>query len=188
MEKKKFAVESTIPAEEIKRIRKRLNLTQNELAELLGCSRPTVERWEKEDTCSKGLIVLLMKLLERNTAYIKELEIPPKTLPIRMWYMYKEKYCTLIDVDETRNVIQIKNYTDNVMFRAFGSKETPDIEDYRAFLESRCFPESRDKMKLVLQDLGLPFYDPYLIIQKTEGRMAEDDFWIRLEKGQGETG
>ena len=36
--------------------------------------------------------------------------------------------------------------------------------------------------KLVLRDLGIPFYDPYLIIQKTEGRMAEDDFWIRIEK------
>ena len=55
-------------------------------------------------------------------------------------------------------------------------------EDYREFLESRCFPRTRDKMKLVLKDLGIPFYDPYLIIQKTEGRMAEDDFWIRIEK------
>ena len=186
MEKKRFAVEGAIPAEEIKRIRKRLKLTQRELADLLGCSRPTVERWEKEDTCSRGLIVLLMKLLERNMDYIKELEIPPQNLPVRMWYMYKEKYCTLIDVDETKNLIRIKNYTDNVMFRAFGTKETPSMEDYRAFLESRCFPESRDKMKLVLQDLGLPFYDPYLIIQKTEGRMAEDDFWIKIEKGETE--
>lgn len=68
------------------------------------------------------------------------------------------------------------------MFRAFGSNQKPDIEDYREFLESRCFPRTRDKMKLVLKDLGIPFYDPYLIIQKTEGRMTEDDFWIRIEK------
>lgn len=37
-------------------------------------------------------------------------------------------------------------------------------------------------MKLVLKDIGVPFYDLYLIIQKTEGRMAEDDFWIRIER------
>jgi len=43
-------------------------------------------------------------------------------------------------------------------------------------------PESRDKMKLILKDLGLPFYDPIMIIEKTEGRMAEDDFWIRIER------
>lgn len=186
MEEKRFAVENTISTEEIKKIRKELDLTQKEFAGLLGCSKKTVERWEKE--AASGPVVLLMKLLERNMDYIKELEIPPQNLPVRMWYMYKEKYCTLIDVDETKNQIRIKNYTANVMFRAFGTKETPNMEDYRAFLESRCFPESRDKMKLVLQDLGLPFYDPYLIIQKTEGRMAEDDFWIKIEKGKGETG
>ena len=43
-------------------------------------------------------------------------------------------------------------------------------------------PESRDKMKLILKDLGLPFYDPIMIIEKTEGRMEEDDFWIRIER------
>ena len=37
-------------------------------------------------------------------------------------------------------------------------------------------------MKLVLQDLGLPYYDPLLIVEKTEGRMAEDEFWIRMER------
>lgn len=42
--------------------------------------------------------------------------------------------------------------------------------------------DSRDKMKLVLKDLNLPFYDPFTIIEKTEGRMAEDDFWIRIER------
>ncbi len=38
-------------------------------------------------------------------------------------------------------------------------------------------------MKLILADLGLPFYDPFLIIEKTEGRMAEDNYWIRIERG-----
>ena len=37
-------------------------------------------------------------------------------------------------------------------------------------------------MKLILKDLDLPFYDPMMIIEKTEGRMAEDDFWIRIER------
>ena len=27
-----------------------------------------------------------------------------------------------------------------------------------------------------------PFYDPIMIIEKTEGRMAEDNFWIRIER------
>ena len=69
-----------------------------------------------------------------------------------------------------------------MIFRAFGRIEEPTYQDYEEFLKSRCFPETRDKLKLVLQDLNLPFYDPFLIIQKTEGRMAEDDFWIKIEE------
>ena len=89
---------------------------------------------------------------------------------------------TIIDVNEMKREVHILNYTDNLMFRAFGVVENPDYQMYLDFLESRCFPRSRDKMKLILKDLGLPFYDPFMIIEKTEGRMAEDDFWIRIER------
>ena len=68
------------------------------------------------------------------------------------------------------------------MFRAFGKNTEPSFEEYEEFIESRCFPRTRDKMKLELQKLGIPFYDPILIIEKTEGRMAEGHFWIRLER------
>lgn len=105
-----------------------------------------------------------------------------KVWPLRIWYMYDQDVCTLIDVNERERKVKIKNYTDKIMFRAFGVMEEPDYNQYIEFLESRCFPESRDKMKLILKDLGLPFYDPIMIIEKTEGRMAEDDFWIRIER------
>ena len=54
--------------------------------------------------------------------------------------------------------------------------EHPTYEEYEEFLESRCFPRTRDKMKILLEELNLPFYDPLMIIQKTKGEMAEDDF------------
>lgn len=85
-------------------------------------------------------------------------------------------------MNEPERKVKVKNYTDKIMFRAFGVVETPDYDQYLEFLESRCFPSSRDKMKLILKDLDLPFYDPMMIIEKTEGRMAEDDFWIRIER------
>lgn len=88
----------------------------------------------------------------------------------------------MIEVDEVGQKVHIKNYAEHLMFRAFGVNENPDYKDYEEFLESRCFPRTRDKMKLVLEDLELPFYDPMLIVEKTEGRMAEDDFWIRIER------
>ena len=85
-------------------------------------------------------------------------------------------------MNEPERKVKVKNYTDKIMFRAFGVVETPDYDQYLEFLESRCFPSSRDKMKLILKDLDLPFYDPMMIIEITEGRMAEDDFWIRIER------
>lgn len=126
-----------------------------------------------------GPVVQLLQLLTAD--YIESIKIPEKTLPIRLWYMYKENVCTLIDVDERKQIIRIRNYTKNRQFRAFGVNEEPTFEDYQDFLRSRCFAESRDKMKLILRDLNLPFYDPFMIIKKTEGRMAEDDFWLKVE-------
>lgn len=40
---------------------------------------------------------------------------------------------------------------------AFGRNENPSYEDYEEFLESTCFPRSQDKMKLMLEELDLPF-------------------------------
>ena len=182
MEEKRFAVSDFTTAKEIKRIRKLLQLTQKEFARLVGCSKPTIERWETSSSPITGPVVLLLQLIEREPNCISALEIPPRQLPLRLWYMHDQQLCTLIDVDEINRKIKIKNYTDNILFCAFGGVEHPDYESYMAFLESRCFPRSRDKMKLILKDLDIPFYDPFLIIEKTEGRMAEDDFWIKIEE------
>ena len=101
---------------------------------------------------------------------------------LRLFYYYKESLCTVIDVNEPSRKIAIKNFVRNPIFCAFGVNNAPTFRDYEEFLESRCFPRSRDKMKIILRDLGLPFYDPFLIIQKTKGKMAEDDFWIEIER------
>ena len=96
--------------------------------------------------------------------------------------MHEQTVCTIIDVNEIEKKVSIKNYTKNPFFCAFGNETTPDYASYVEFLESRCFPESRDKLKLILKDLGIPFYDPFMIIEKTEGKMAEDKFWIKIER------
>ena len=117
-----------------------------------------------------------------NQVLLPRLEVPEKKLKMRLWYMYRDKVCTLIDVDDLQRVVEIKNYTDDLLYCAFGVKQHPEYADYLAFLESRCFPASRDKLKLELKERGIPFYDPMLIIEKTEGRMAEDDFWLKIER------
>lgn len=182
MKEKLFLTPDYITAKEIKNIRNQFGFTQKEFAEFLHCSKSTVERWEMSKEPVTGLICLLISMLKKYPEYVDQIKIPPKTTPVRLWYMYEQTACTLIDVHEVKREVYIKNFTDNVMFRAFGTEENPDFQMYEEFLESRCFPESRDKMKLILRDLDLPFYDPFLIIEKTEGRMAEDDFWIKIER------
>ena len=182
MKAEKYAIINTIMPEELKQIRKVFNLSQSEFAKLVGVSKPTIERWERGEEKIKGPVAVLVNMLSENPAYLKSRIVPEKQMPLRLFYMYKNRVCTLIDVDENKEEVLIKNYTNNVMFKAFGINESPTFKDYQEFLKSRCFPESRDKLKLVLEDLGLPFYDPFLIIKKTEGRMAEDDFWIKIEE------
>ena len=182
MQEKMFVTPEYITAKEIKAVRGQLGLTQKAFAQLIGCSKPTVERWERSEDAITGPICLLIKMLEKYPDYVEKMKLPEKTFPIRLYYMHGQSVCTVIDVNEMKRLVKIRNYTDNVMFRAFGTTEEPGYQDYLNFLESRCFPESRDKMKLILKDLNLPFYDPFMIIEKTEGRMAEDDFWIRIER------
>lgn len=179
---KKFITPKYTTGENVKKIRKQLGLTQKEFAEFVNTSVPTIERWETSEKEISGPIVLLLLLLKENVGLIDELMIPKKKYPLRMWYMHEESACTLIEVDENNRKVFVKNYTNKIMFRAFGKVEKPTFEQYEEWLESRCFPKERDKMKLMLREFDLPFYDPMMIVEKTEGRMAEDKFWIKIER------
>jgi hypothetical protein len=95
-------------------------------------------------------------------------------------YMDKDKLSTRIYVDYGNESVKIENFTDDLIERAFGANETPSFSDYEKFLESRCFPRTRDHVKWILRDLGLDSYEPLTIVKKTAGRMAEDDMWIKF--------
>ena len=96
------------------------------------------------------------------------------------WSQDRNDLCTTIDVDFKHEKIKIKNYTDKIPLRAFGVVENPTWEDFQWFLKDRCFPETRAHLKWVLSDVGVPFYDPLMIIEKTKGKMAEDQQWIEV--------
>ncbi|MCR5767011.1 MAG: helix-turn-helix domain-containing protein [Lachnospiraceae bacterium] len=167
---------------EIKSVRSMLNLTQKQFADFVGVSKPTVERWESSDDKITGPIVLLIEILRRSPQIESDFTLPPNAAKMRLKYYYRDMLCTVIDVDEIAQRVWIKNYTNNLIFRAFGRNEQPSFADYEEFLESRCFPRTRDKMKLMLKEYDLPFYDPLLIIEKTGGRMEEDEFHIVVER------
>ena len=179
---RKYVTPKNLTPQAVKEMRQSLGMTQKEMAEFLNVSKPTVERWEMGDKDITGPVTLLNQILMLHPELSDELALPPKELPLRIYYYYKDTVCTVIDVDEMKRVVRIKNYARNLMFRAFGINESPTFEEYEEFMESRCFPRTRDKMKIMLDSLNIPFYDPILIIEKTQGRMAEDDFWLKIER------
>ena len=95
--------------------------------------------------------------------------------------MYQNKPCTAIDVNFLQNKIKIQNYTKDILHRAFGVKESPTWEDFHIFLQDRWFPKTRGNVRTVLAGLGLQDYDPLQIVEKTKGRTAEDDLWLKFQ-------
>lgn len=89
--------------------------------------------------------------------------------------------CTTIIADMTAQALSFENYTDRVIKTAFGNNHIPTWKDLRQFLENRCVPQARAGLREYLETIGVEKYDPIEIIKKTEGRMAEDDQWLRIE-------
>ena len=108
-------------------------------------------------------------------------QAPDNGYTMRMTLMYQNKPCTAIDVNFLQNKIRIQNYTKDILHRAFGVKENPTWEDFNLFLQDRCFPKTRGNIKTVLAELGLQDYDPLQIVEKTNGRTAEDDLWLKFQ-------
>ncbi|MCM1282297.1 MAG: hypothetical protein NC180_04475 [Muribaculaceae bacterium] len=95
-------------------------------------------------------------------------------------YYDRDKLSTKIVVDYKTQSVKIENYTDDLIARAFGINENPTFADYEYFLESRCFPKTRDHLKWVLHDIGVSHYEPLAIIHKTAGRLADDAMWLKI--------
>lgn len=89
--------------------------------------------------------------------------------------------CTVIYADFTDKTLVAENHTDFLVKTAFGQKNTPNWDDFMAFLEERCVPRQREGLQDYLEALGLDHYDPLEIVLRTEGRMAEDQQWLSVE-------
>jgi IS30 family transposase len=101
---------------------------------------------------------------------------------MRIDFMYKQKICTEIYVDYAHQKIEIINRTNDIMKRAFGINENPTWQDFEEFLADRCLPKSRAMCKTILNRIGIDSYDSFQIIEKTKGRTAEDNQYLRITK------
>lgn len=87
---------------------------------------------------------------------------------------------TTIVADFQNKQVRIANHTDVILDTAFGVNLHPTWEEFEKFLESRCVPKTRHHLDWALEEIGVDHYDPLLIIEKTAGRMAEDDNWLEI--------
>lgn len=98
---------------------------------------------------------------------------------ITMYYMYKDTVSAKIVVNPPE--VWVENYTEDLVKRPFGVFEKPTFQQFKDFLESRCFPKTRFNCRQLLQDADLDCYNPFQIVQLTHGAMSDDVFWIRFE-------
>ena len=93
-------------------------------------------------------------------------------------YMDREKPATLLDIYPTINRLEIWNFTDDLISRAFGNRKNPSWQEYEQFLEDRCMPRTRYGIKKELARMGLDSYDPFQIVEITKGRVYGDGQWL----------
>lgn len=98
----------------------------------------------------------------------------------RIVYVYMDGNCpgTIIDANGVSRDVRIWNLSDDMIQRAFGANETPKWEDFTDFLEDRCMPRTRYGIKQELKSMHLDAYDPFQIIDVTQGRVYGDSQWL----------
>lgn len=102
---------------------------------------------------------------------------------IRLYRYYdKAKLCSTIYVDFTAKELLAINHTDELIHRAFGANESPDWEDFMAFLSERSVPRTRHGIEHILKNMGLDEYDPVKITEISQGRMFEDHQWLEISE------
>lgn len=100
----------------------------------------------------------------------------------RISYYDQTQLCSTIFADFTDQTLVAENHVEDFVKTAFGNHQTPDWSDFMTFLSSRCIPSRRAGLREYLEAIGVGEYDPMEIIQKTQGRMAEDQQWVCVEE------
>jgi len=165
---------------DVKMIRKRheAGATVTALAKEYGISRQVLSGYLNQNNDKEKENYNTVKSWERLNKAFRGIDAAEYT--VRMEFMCGEDCCSVILVDREKKRLAVMNETDELLHRAFGVKVEPDWADLEEFLESRCFPRTREGVDLILRELGLEEYDPFAIVERTGGRMAEDRQWLKI--------
>ena len=62
--------------------------------------------------------------------------------------------------------------------------ENPNWKQFEIFINDRVLPRTRVDLNKALEVIGVDHYDPFLIIEKTKGKMEGDKYWIKTKRIQ----
>lgn len=146
--------------------------------------------WVKEMGLSKDDHQMILSfdgtqiIISRNLSFreFRDVAIAKQHHLFHISLMNGDILCGEILADDTAQAVCVQNHTTDFLKMPFGNNQAPTWEDYVEFLENRCIPKSRAGLQEYLETLGLDHYDPIDIIRKTQGRMAEDQLWLKVEE------
>ena len=87
---------------------------------------------------------------------------------------------TKIYYDDVAKTARFENLNPNPYLCAFWIQRDITFDDLEYFLRERCFPETRANKDELLQLLDVPYYDPWLIVRRTKGRMVHDNIYLEF--------
>lgn len=100
---------------------------------------------------------------------------------VRVYKYYDgETLCSTVAADFSAEQVAVQNESTDIIKTAFGVNRHPTWVDFLTFLEDRCVPRTRANVGKYLSALNLMEYDPVQLIEKTQGRMMEDNQWIEV--------
>ena len=128
--------------------------TVTDLARAYGVSRQTLHNYLKEPEDGQRMVYRSLRQWQRLNRDFPGVDV--QDYMIRIDYMNGEECCSQMLVSFAKRRVVVENRTE------------------------RCMPRTRDRLRLVLEDIGVDSYDPMAIIEKTQGRMAEDGQWLKI--------
>lgn len=101
-----------------------------------------------------------------------------KVVDYQFDYMYRNEVVSHVTVysDGSVDVINVTKDYWKLPFK-FDNVTRYDVN---LLLGDRVFDEGRPDKDDLLRDMGVPFYDPLMIVRKTRGVMIKDYFWLKF--------
>ena len=104
---------------------------------------------------------------------------------MKLWFFNRLTCLAEFDVDLNKQTVSMTRINYDPLWSPF-QQQSPSFSDFEWFLETRCFPRQRYNLKELLRLFDLDHYDPWRIVVKTHGTVANDPCWLLFETDIGD--